>query len=304
MNKKYSKYVGGFLFILGVAFLLNLDYNFTGAVVGVSIHPGFSSILGLVFILVGVMMFVGGKSLDEELEEYYPVIPDANYLIDSCKNHKDFQKIKEIIDSTYSVGNPLIVSKRIIGEINPSVEMPQGQKQRESLLKKELKEKTKSLEEIYSRYSGKRKKKYEEISKNILEQTPKYLTYAYLSRIHKGEKDLNINNFINENKRVLNNPFTREEITKALERGKREYDQESNKGKLLCKYGLGKGDIEVFTNALYLQNVPDRVKGLKLKRVNIITKDEHLIQGVKIFDYYFKSKRKTREGSIRVKNTL
>lgn len=57
-------------FLVGVFFLLNSKTDITGAVIGVSnISSEFSSIFGIVFILVSAMLFVGGESLEERLEE-------------------------------------------------------------------------------------------------------------------------------------------------------------------------------------------------------------------------------------------
>jgi len=56
---------------LGFAFLLNSRIDFTGAVIGVSVSSGFSSILGLVLILVSVVIFAGGESLEDEVIKFY-----------------------------------------------------------------------------------------------------------------------------------------------------------------------------------------------------------------------------------------
>jgi hypothetical protein len=70
-------------FLIGIFFLLNSKTDITGAVVGVSnISSGFSSIFGIVFILVSAMLFVGGESLEERLEDEhhwkkYPLNKDS-----------------------------------------------------------------------------------------------------------------------------------------------------------------------------------------------------------------------------------
>jgi hypothetical protein len=59
-------------FLIGIFFLLNSKTDITGAVVGVSnISSGFSSIFGIVFILVSAMLFVGGESLEDRAESVF-----------------------------------------------------------------------------------------------------------------------------------------------------------------------------------------------------------------------------------------
>ena len=70
-------------FLIGIFFLLNSKTDITGAVVGVSnISFGFSSIFGIVFVLVSAMLFVSGESLEEKLEDEhhwkkYPLNKDS-----------------------------------------------------------------------------------------------------------------------------------------------------------------------------------------------------------------------------------
>jgi len=70
MKKKYFRFLSLAFFLVGIFFLLNSKTDITGAVVGVSnISSGISSIFGIVFILVSAMLFVGGESLEEKLED-------------------------------------------------------------------------------------------------------------------------------------------------------------------------------------------------------------------------------------------
>jgi len=72
MKKKYFRFLSLAFFILGIFFLLNLKTDITGAVVGVSnISSGISSILGIVFLIGSLVLFVGGESLEKKLEEEY-----------------------------------------------------------------------------------------------------------------------------------------------------------------------------------------------------------------------------------------
>ena len=83
MKKKHFRFLSLAFFLIGIFFLLNSKTDITGAVVGVSnISSGFSSIFGIVFILVSAMLFVGGESLEERLEDEhhwkkYPLNKDS-----------------------------------------------------------------------------------------------------------------------------------------------------------------------------------------------------------------------------------
>jgi len=70
MKKKHFRFLSLAFFLIGIFLLLNSKTDITGAVVGVSnISSGFSSVLGIAFILVSAMLFVGGKSLEGLLYE-------------------------------------------------------------------------------------------------------------------------------------------------------------------------------------------------------------------------------------------
>jgi len=69
MKKKYFRFLSLAFFLVGIFFLINSKIDITGAVVGVSnISSWISSIFGIVFILVSMMLFVSGKSLEERVE--------------------------------------------------------------------------------------------------------------------------------------------------------------------------------------------------------------------------------------------
>jgi len=75
-------------FLIGSFFLLNSKTDITGAVVGISnISPGFSSILGIAFILVSIMLLAVNKKLEEILG------------IHDYENDADYQKLKEDLES-------------------------------------------------------------------------------------------------------------------------------------------------------------------------------------------------------------
>lgn len=70
MRKTYFRFLSLAFFFLGVFFLLNSKTDIIGAIVGISnISSGFSSIFGLVFVLISMIIFFSGESLEEKLEE-------------------------------------------------------------------------------------------------------------------------------------------------------------------------------------------------------------------------------------------
>ncbi len=69
MKKKHLRFLSLAFFLFGIFFLLNSKIDIIGAVVGASnISSGFSSILGIVLILVSAMLFVGRENLEERAE--------------------------------------------------------------------------------------------------------------------------------------------------------------------------------------------------------------------------------------------
>lgn len=69
MKKIPIKYLSYFLFIIGLFFLINPNINITGAVIGseLNIQLTFSLILGLVFVILGIIIFVEAK--EDRLEK-------------------------------------------------------------------------------------------------------------------------------------------------------------------------------------------------------------------------------------------
>ncbi len=72
MNKKYFLILNLILFFFGIFFLFKSNISVTGAVVGVSDSSSASSIIGLTFILISALLFVGGESLEEKIRKIRP----------------------------------------------------------------------------------------------------------------------------------------------------------------------------------------------------------------------------------------
>jgi hypothetical protein len=70
MKKRPFKIFSLISFLLGIFFLINTKATITGNIIGISnISNGFSFILSIVFILVGVLFFAAGKSLEKKINE-------------------------------------------------------------------------------------------------------------------------------------------------------------------------------------------------------------------------------------------
>jgi hypothetical protein len=68
MNKKHLRFLSLAFFVLGVFFLLNSKIDITGAVIGLhGISSGFSSILGIAFIVGSIILLVVNKKLEDLL---------------------------------------------------------------------------------------------------------------------------------------------------------------------------------------------------------------------------------------------
>ena len=88
---------------------------------------------------------------------------------------------------------------------------------------------------------------------------------------------------------AFSNAFTNEKYEEALHNARREYDKindkagSKRKNNLLSSYNVSPADLEILSTALYLQKVPDVLGGRLMDKVDIITKDSHLIDSSKIF---------------------
>lgn len=93
MKKKHFSFLSLAFLLIGIFFLLNSKTDITGAVVGVSnISSGFSSVFGIVFILVSAMLFVGGESLEEKLKTKNTILKKINreYQIYNTRNGEHY----------------------------------------------------------------------------------------------------------------------------------------------------------------------------------------------------------------------
>ncbi|HOI18467.1 MAG TPA: hypothetical protein PLX15_01240 [Candidatus Woesearchaeota archaeon] len=82
MKKKYFRFLSLTFLLIGMFFLFNSKTNITGAVVGISNIPsGVSSILGIIFIIVSVILLVDKESIDNIVgfvEGYNPVTKEKS----------------------------------------------------------------------------------------------------------------------------------------------------------------------------------------------------------------------------------
>ena len=106
MNKKNLRFLSLAFFVLGVFFLLNSKIDITGAVIGLpDISSGFSSILGIAFIVGSILVFQHRRGGDDgELEI---VITDSFRKIIKKHNKEDNDIAIDKIDT--GLGHPVRV---------------------------------------------------------------------------------------------------------------------------------------------------------------------------------------------------
>lgn len=81
MKKKHFRFLSLVFFLLGIFFLLNSKTDITGAVIGISnMYSGFSSIFGIVFILLSAMLFINGESLEKKLEKVGEIVEEYSWI--------------------------------------------------------------------------------------------------------------------------------------------------------------------------------------------------------------------------------
>jgi len=101
MKKIYFRILNLVALVFGITLLLSSKMNITGAVVGVKdISFSLSSIWGVIFILVAVLLFVGGESLERILGFH-------------DENDMEYQKLKKKLESK----GERVVKKETIGHI-------------------------------------------------------------------------------------------------------------------------------------------------------------------------------------------
>jgi hypothetical protein len=328
MKKKHLKLLGIGFFILGIFLLLNAKIGITGAVIGTStISSAISLILGLVFVIVGMGVFAGGEEGGLEERVTSPLLLDTCYLKEIVKDKNEYKKLKDILSGKKQYPYVIYVEENILKEFKPEKGIDEGVKKRGHFLKQLLEKNALRLEREFPEYE-KRKEKYEGISKKLLEQTPKYLTYQYLSEIDNTKNEILPEEFIKKHNINTGGPYTKKEILDYLDKGLNAYKTEKrlqgNTKKLLYNYDLSKGDINLLANALCLHNLAyhnnlskeypkhrttydPRIKN----PTTILSNDAHLTEIQKIFNYNFRGdntkrmdKRNKRENQLQTRNKL
>lgn len=337
------------MILLGLFFLLK-STGITGAVVGME-QPSSSTslIIGSSMIIVAITIMAHNETLEEKLrkiptlspivlQDLNPIIFDANYLIDSTKDETKYKKFKQIIEryTKHAVNPPLIIPKKVRLEFNRTpkhiVYISKDEKNtintRRQNIKNYIEKNTTTLEELRSDFygpltemGGKRKNIYVALATELLQQTPKYLTYLYIEEMNTNGV-ITPRDFLNKLKtsHLSNkNPYNDREILNELYKGQNEYSQNKNNPyelrKLLNRYALKDkddndvGDIEILANAIFLQNVPHKIGESRLNTVTILTNDEHLLQVQRIYDARYRpiatnKSYKGRVGKIIIKPTL
>ncbi len=119
-------------FVLGIFFLLNSNIDITGAVVGVfDFSSGFSSVLGIILILVSAMLFVGGSG---GLEGIAKSSADFERLKKSLKRREEFGEsfFSEILKS--DLNRIRKVPEKAWTDYNPNLSYKQNKERLMTLL--------------------------------------------------------------------------------------------------------------------------------------------------------------------------
>ncbi|MGY4883961.1 MAG: hypothetical protein ACP5NZ_00075 [Nanobdellota archaeon] len=305
MQKKEMRLVAFGFFILGIFFLINPNLNITGAVIGTSaLTSTFSLILGLVFMIFGIAVLSESKNLEKlvevektAVEEGEPIIIDTNYFIEASRDDKKYKELKEFIQYNFDHGQPVIVPKKVLNEIKNIGNTP-GEKDRIKSLREILPKQTVSVEDLDKKWSY-FKNKYDHLAKDILQQTPKYISFMYLSGVKKGES-MDIEKFLNRNFGKLNDAFSRDQYKTSLQDAERSYLASKNKDNTLKGYNISQADIDVLSEALYLHDNPSIVADSVMDKVNVVSKDSHLLDSLKILNKSYVSKK----GKIKITDNL
>ncbi len=306
MQKKEMRLIAFGFFIIGIFFLINPNLNITGAVIGTSaLTSTFSLILGLVFIIVGIAVLTEVHTLEKRLvdaekiakEEGEPTIIDTNYFLEASKDDKKYKELKNFIQYNFDHGQPIIVPKKVLNEIKNMGNTP-GERDKIKSLKEILPKQTVSVEDLDKKWDY-FKSKYNHLAKEILQQTPKYISFMYLSGVKKGES-MDIEKFLNRNFGKLNDAFSRDQYKTSLQDAERAYLSSKNKDTTLRGYNISQADIDVLSEALYLHDNPSIVADSVMDKVHVISKDSHLLDSLKILDKTYA----TRKGKIKINGNL
>jgi hypothetical protein len=312
--KRDDKILGILSFILGIFLLANYKLNITGAIIGTSsTFSSFNLISGIVLILVSVIVFAFTGRLEDsltaveeiELKRGTPVIIDTNYLIEACRNPVEYKNLIGFISERYDLGKPVIVPKSVFNEFK-FVSGDEGEKNRIKTLKEILSRCATTLEDVRGEVweNSDIKRKSMRKAEELLQQTPKYFAYRYLSEINKGEH-LTVDKFIGKSRGNMSNSLGENEYEKNIQNARREYDKISDragangKRNLMSSYNVSPADIDVLSGAIYLKEVPDILGGKPLNDIEVITRDSHLIDSLKIFN-----SANPRHGKINVKEKI
>lgn len=109
MNKSSFKWLGIFLFLLGVFFLVNSKINFTGSVIGFSgISLTFSFVLGIVLMIGGISLLINIEALEKLASNIatYPKLKEDLFKEELNKKVESGEWIELKIERARDTTNP------------------------------------------------------------------------------------------------------------------------------------------------------------------------------------------------------
>jgi len=256
-----KRVLGTFLFLVGSFFLLSLQFTITGNVVSETFGKIGSSIIGSIFILGGLGLFISGKnqytvkSLESLLKTDLPA--ETVFVIDSSGAIDYQDKIEKIVEE---YPNGVFVPEKIQGELKNN-----------KMLMKKFANKVKLVDA--KNYKGWKKVAQEELEKTTKHQQYLVLKDIFLEKIPFGSLK----------KREMK-PYE-DEMIKVIG-----YVTEKLKGKTPMKeelldylekhYKVSDGDVDVLATAL--------TKARERKNVEVLAHDSHIGEAISTIKDKFK----------------
>lgn len=295
-------------FLAGIFLFFNAGFNITGSAIGTQDSPPtIDLIIGLGLIFVSMVLFILQLSLDtklmkeekkqekidtqEEVVPGRPLIIDTSYLIKASEDRKIYKDLMNFIYDRNEHFQPVIVPKSVRKEFRYTNDV--SAQKRENLIE-EINKNALTMDERGSHEnwgSEKRKARYQKIARDLLEKTPKYIAYLYLT-----DKDKNISpkDFLSRHdvSTKLSYNISKEEYEKSLNEIKRIFEKSDKKKKFLHNCNIGDADVDVLASALYLQHYQTIHPGRRFEDVAVISDDSHLLDSGRLFKKKFFKRRK------------
>jgi predicted nucleic acid-binding protein len=285
------------LIILGIfAIFLQPLGSLTGFTIAENIASSAGTwlyVFGLGMMIAGGMLTFNSRNLVTRATEQYvpiieelprggykihqedtPIILDTNFLIDTTKDPKMYQKLKRDLERTHDKGYPIIVPDTVFTEFRAHAP---GTSLQETERRQNLRELIKKYAVTMEKYDSDWVDKKEQLlgeSLEIINEVPKSLAFEWIN--HKETHPLD----------TLGSYFKNQltpEVEKAcgdIEGQLRRAKSPGERRKIMHRFAPSSTDAEVLANALFLNN-KGRIYGNEERYSSlIISNDDHIKQAV------------------------